>query len=179
MKQIIKVLLIVTVLTSSTGCLQTIRDAYDRYRNQIEKPESPDAIDLSKITWIHADVSGWEITSDLRSVTWSGSMITLDHSMAGKWPRGKYNSDGPWVEANPWIFVQQSDGTWLASTWEWMRPGQITKSASAVTGAKMSGPLRNFQPVSGTEYGWMISGMARSPARNVHERTQIILVRYP
>ena len=133
--------------------------------------------DLAGVEWLHADVSGWKETGRLRSVRVSGNSITLDYDRARSWPG--VNHAGAFVNANPWIFVYR-DGRWCAGTWEWLRSGQTTKSARSVAGDHIKKPpLQSFKPKSGEVYGFMVSGLARDDRRNVRERTQVLMYRWP
>ena len=131
------------------------------------------------VTWLNSDVSGWAQTATLSGVRISGDSITLNYDKTRVWPSGTpLSSDTP-LNANAWIFVNQG-GKWYAATWEWMRPGQITKSKSAVNGGHINqAPLQNFSPKSGEVYGFMVSGLARSSVRNVKERSNVVMVRWP
>ena len=42
-------------------------------------------IDLSKVVWLHNNVSGWPQTSTLSSVNVSGGSITLNYDKARSW----------------------------------------------------------------------------------------------
>ncbi len=120
----------------------------------------------------HADPSGWAETSSL-DVTVGGGTIRLNYDKATVWPsRGGVN-------ANPWIFVFQ-DGRWYAATFEWLKFGQTVKPIHTVAGNHIKrSPLQNFRPRSGTLYGFMVSGLARDSTRNVEERTNVDMVRWP
>ena len=132
---------------------------------------------FSGVHWLHADVSGWKETGNLSSVKVSGGMITLNYDKARSWP-GK-NHAGANVNANPWIFVYR-DGTWYAGTWEWLRHGQTSKSVRSVNGDHIKkSPLNSFSPRSGERYGFMVSGLARDKARNVRERTNVVMYTWP
>ncbi|MCC5847017.1 MAG: hypothetical protein JJU29_02905 [Verrucomicrobia bacterium] len=133
--------------------------------------------DLSNVTFLHANVSSWPITSNLPNVTVGGGMISLPFDKAREWP-GR-NTAGANVNANPWILVNQG-GQWYAATWEWMRTGQTAKSSNSVEGGHIGqSPLNNFRPQSGQVYGFMVSGLARSNVRNVQERTNVVMIRWP
>ena len=132
---------------------------------------------LAGVRWLHADVSGWKETGNLRSVKVSGGMIALNYDKSRSWP-GK-NHAGAFVNANPWIFVYR-DGAWYAGTWEWLRHGQTSKSVRSVNGDHIKkSPLNSFSPRSGERYGFMVSGLARDKARNVRERTNVVMVTWP
>jgi len=131
---------------------------------------------MGGVEWLHTDVSGWPVTADLR-VDINSRVITLDYDKASVWP-GK-NTAGAFVNANPWVFVQHN-GRWYAATWEWLRYGQTTKATYAVAGDHIKrSPLHDFRPQRGTEYGFMVSGLARSGVRNVKERSNVVMVRWP
>lgn len=133
--------------------------------------------DLAGVHWLHSDVSDWKESGNLRSVKVSGGTITLNYDKARSWPG--VSVSGVSVNANPWIFVYQ-DGNWYAGTWEWLRHGQTSKSASSVAGDHIKKqPLSGFRPKSGTVYGFMVSGLARDKTRNVKERTQVVMYRWP
>ncbi|MDD5705135.1 MAG: hypothetical protein PHR35_04360 [Kiritimatiellae bacterium] len=131
-------------------------------------------INLGSVRWLHHNVSGWAQTANLSSVRISGGSITLNYNKARVWP------EVGGVNANPWIFVNL-DGTWYAATWEWLRFGQTTKAVTSVRGDHIKkAPLNNFTPVSGETYGFMVSGLARDKStRNVSERSNIVMVRWP
>ncbi len=131
---------------------------------------------IGEVQWLHTDVSGWNQTANLK-VSFSGDQINLNYDKAGSWPAK--NIDGTSVNANPWIFVNQG-GTWYAATWEWLRPGQTSKPKKVVEGGHIGvSPLTGFRPRSGEVYGFMVSGLARSSARNVQERSNVALVVWP
>lgn len=133
--------------------------------------------DLAGVHWLHTDVSGWKETGNLRSVSVSGGTITLDYDKARSWPG--VSVSGARVNANPWIFVYR-DGRWYAGTFEWLRTGQVSKPVSTVAGDHIKkSPLGSFRPKSGTVYGFMVSGLARNKTRNVKERTNVVMYRWP
>lgn len=150
--------------------------------NPVAPPPSPSPrtvpSDFSGVTWLHTDVSDWKQTAKLREVRVTSSRITLDYDKADVWPGRK--SD-PVVNANPWIFVPKEDGSgWYAATWEWMKVGQTTKNRSSVAGDHIKkSPLNDFKPVAGATYGFMVSGLARDSTRNVKERSNVVMVKWP
>lgn len=129
--------------------------------------------DFAGVVWLHENVSGWAQTSSL-NVSIGGGSITLNYDKAKVWPA----RNG--VNANPWVFVFR-DGRWYAATFEWLRFGQTTKPTSTVRGDHIKKPpLNNFHPVSGEVYGFMVSGLARdNSTRNVRERTNVVMMRWP
>jgi hypothetical protein len=134
---------------------------------------SSGSLGLGAVQWLHTNVSGWQETATLQTVKISGGSITLDYNKAGVWPA----VDG--VNANAWIFVERG-GKWYGATWEWLRPGQTVKSVAAVRGDHIkAAPLHDFVPVRGETYGFMVSGLARDKRRNVLERSNVVMVRWP
>ena len=139
---------------------------------------SPSSVpsDFAGVKWLHHNVSGWAQTASL-SAGVSGSSMRVASSKANSWPTKTVG--GTQVNANPWIFVYRS-GTWYAATWEWLRPGQTSKAITSVHGSHIKkSPLNTFVPVSGEVYGFMVSGLARDKTRNVSERSNVVMVRWP
>jgi hypothetical protein len=133
-------------------------------------------INLGAVHWLHTNVSGWSQTASL-SVRISGGTIYLNYNKARVWPG--VNTMGAFVNANPWVFVNRG-GTWYAATFEWLRVGQTSKPTATVNGDHIKKPpLNNFVPRSGETYGFMVSGLARTSTRNVRERSNIVMVRWP
>jgi hypothetical protein len=140
--------------------------------------EGSDEIPLSDIRWLDTDVSSWPVTSKLE-VRLDGKYIVYEQDGTGKWPSTSVN--GGDLTGNPWVFIQQADGTWYAATDEWMRPGQKVKAKYHVNGAHIkeySHIPESWQPTPGVVYGFMVSGLARTSDRNVQERTQIVLMKW-
>jgi len=134
-------------------------------------------INLNTVTWLHSNVSSWKVTSTLKSVRITASHIVLDYDKTNVWP-GKTHV-GANVNANPWIFVYRNN-RWYAATFEWMRVGQTAKGINSVNGDHIKkSPLHDFKPIAGETYGFMVSGLARDATRNVQERTNIVMVKWP
>ena len=139
---------------------------------------SSSSIDLGSVSWLHTNVSGWSQTASLSGVAVSGNTITLNYDRANTWP-GASTSGGSGLNANAWVFVNLN-GQWYAGTWEWMRTGQTTKFKRAVNGDHIGvAPLSSWSPVSGETYGFMVSGLARGSARNVQERSNVVMYTWP
>ena len=134
--------------------------------------------DFSNVTWLHTDVSGWTQTATLTARVTS-STVELNYNKANTWP-GVVMTANP-LNANPWIFVRKSDGSgWYAATWEWLKVGQTSKARSSVNGSHIKvSPLNTFEPVPGEWYGFMVSGLARSSTRNVQERSNVVMIKWP
>ncbi len=133
--------------------------------------------DFAGVVWLHTNVSSWSETATLSGVEMSGGLICLPYDKAEVWP-GVDHVDA-FVNANPWIFIYHQ-GTLYAATWEWMRHGQSCKNESSVAGDHIKqSPFWDFQPQSGTWYGFMVSGLARDSVRNAEERSNVVLFRWP
>jgi len=119
------------------------------------------------------DVSNVTTFSPTGKLLTGGSLI--DEIPVG----GTVTINGVPVAANPWVFVNLS-GHWYAATWEWMRPGQVTKSRKAVNGDHIKQPpLASWSPSTGETLYFMVSGLARGSERNVNERSNLIKVTWP
>ncbi len=135
------------------------------------------------VTWLHPDISGWPITTEL-TVTFSGSSICLEYDRKNVWPEVEiFPPDGTLVVANAWVFAQDG-GRWYAGTFEWMRPGQTCKAMSAVDGNHVKvrpfDEASGWRPASGVVLYFMVSGLIRNPSyRNVMERSNIVRVVWP
>lgn len=146
-----------------------------------ESPSIEDQISAAKgdkIAWLHGggEVASWEIVERLQ-IRFSGKSIVYDQELSGT--AGKRYIHEAWLTGNPWIFVKK-DGVWYAATWEWFRSGQQSKAAGNLNGDHIKvSPLMEFEPVSGTEYGFMESCLARDGTRNCEKRTNIVLVTWP
>ena len=149
-------------------------------------PEDPPP-DLDQVIWLHTNVSAWEETMTLESVTFQGSQICLNHSSQDEgvfvWPEKEY-SPGTWVVGNPWIFIEK-DGQWYAGTWEWLRPDQTCKAITSVAGDHIKvAPFdanSGWKPTSGETYYFMVSGLARqlNAVKNVQERSNLVKLVWP
>jgi hypothetical protein len=143
---------------------------------------------MSDLVWLHApDAADWDVTSEIFDVTFDPpgtsrvTRICFPHSKAGKWKR---SGEG---EGNVWI-IAEVDGTWYAATWDYIRPGQVCKSASGFTwNSRRDGvgahtqrpPLESWVPQSGERVGFMVSGFARTSQRTVLEKSNIFMTEWP
>ena len=137
-------------------------------------PSGSESVDLAQVTWLHTDVSGWAVTSQITSASIGDPPICINHTMAGRWP---VKDD---TEGNPWVFVNLN-GRWYAATYEWLRPGQICKGITRDNIGPHIGrpPLDSWRPRSGEVVGLMVSARARAHADTVQERSNIVFVRWP
>jgi hypothetical protein len=149
----------------------------DEPPNPSTQPALPS--NFSGVVWLHVNVSKWAQTATLSSVTFKGANICLDYDKTNVWP-GVEISPTVIVNGNPWIFVYQN-GTWYAATWEWLRVKQTCKASKSVAGDHIKkNPLKDFKPVPGATYYFMVSGLARDPnITNVQERSNPVKVVWP
>jgi hypothetical protein len=165
-------------------------DKNDENKNDGEKNDSdtpPDTkqppFDLSKVTWLHTDVSGWPVTSNLK-VSAGNGVINLDYDKTNSWPGVEINSTQKQkkiqVNANPWVFVCR-DGKWYGGTWEWLTVGTTRRNMKSVAGDHIKQhPLRDWRPRSGETVYFMVSSLARmGNIRNVQERTPPVRFVWP
>lgn len=132
--------------------------------------------DFSDVVFIEAaEVKGWPATSSL-NVGVAGSFFAMPYSKTNSWPTVTINATK--VNANVWGFVKLN-GVWHAGTWDWMRPGQTSKPIKAYGGCcHFKPPINNFSLVAGRDYGFMMSGTARSNVRNIRERSHVVVYRW-
>ena len=140
-----------------------------------------DEIDPSQVTWLHANISGWTMSSIVTGVRFpsAGSDMCIFHTKAGQWPT--YVDGGVAGEGNPWVFANIG-GQWYGGTFEWLRPGQPCKPnitrENLGPNVKQS-PLSSWVPQSGEAIGFAMSTPARSGLRTSNERSNILLVTWP
>ena len=143
-----------------------------------------DQIDPSQITWLHTDVSDWEINSTVTDVRVTTNQVCIFHTAAGQWPFStSIFDDGAPIEGNIWIFAE-FNGRWYGATWDWLRPGQQCKSERA--GAFGDEQIRippmdsSWVPRTGDRIGFMMSTIARAQAGSAGEfRTNIVVRDWP
>jgi hypothetical protein len=145
----------------------------------------PIAGDLSNVVWGDtSEVAGWAVTAGFSPVvTGGGTGMNLNYDKAGVWPVGfplGCCTSNDELVANAWIFIFRN-GSWVASTWDWMRPGQTSKDTSNLFAPEnaLRGGLSDFSPQSGESYGFMMSCLARNSTRNCTERSDVIMVTWP
>ncbi len=144
---------------------------------------SAEAFDLSKVTWLHTDVSNWPVTHDLK-VNIGAGLICMEFGGTTAWPSAEIDHrSGAYkikVNANPWVFVWRN-GRWYGGTWEWMVPNGTCKNLSSVEGGHIKQPgLVDWDPVSGETYYFMVSSIARGANLNNYQaRTNVVSVTWP
>lgn len=158
--------------------VQEYKDAggtLERWPDVIVQPEPPASEFPDGLTWLYPDVSAWPVTAKL-DAGFSGGQIRLSYDKARAWPE----VDG--VVANPWA-IYQIDGAWYAGTFEYLRPGQISKPIGVLDGSKgdhiKRSPMSGHIPRSGDPVGLMVSGLCRGGLSNVKERSNIVWTEWP
>ncbi len=144
-------------------------------------PEAPSTIDASEVIFEdNSEVGGWDETVKLESFRVDSTNIYLSFNKTIEWPNS-YLVDQA-TNANPWIIIWR-DGAWRATTFSWLRPGQVVKEATHdiyFGGGGGAQTFRNFKPVAGERYGFMVSGIARAGvANNIEERSNIVMYTWP
>ena len=144
---------------------------------------SAEAFDLSKVTWLHTDVSNWPVTHNL-TVNLGAGTICMEWGGTSTWPtatiRHTAGTHNIKVNANPWVFVWRN-GRWYGGTWEWMAPNGNCKPMRVVEGGHIKQPgLIDWDPVSGETYYFMVSSIARGANLNNYQaRTNVVSVIWP
>jgi hypothetical protein len=140
-----------------------------------------DEIDPNQITWLHANISDWTVSSTITGVTLpgAGGTMCIFHTEAGAWPL--YVDNGVEGEGNAWIFANIG-GQWYGGTFEWLRPGQQCKpviTRENIGPHVKQSPLSSWVPQSGEVVGVAMSTPARSNLRTSNQRTNVVLVTWP
>jgi hypothetical protein len=138
-------------------------------------PSGNDSIDLSKVEWNarDADVRAWPVTQSLEVEIWNQ---VVNHAFdVAKWPDATVL--GKKMAANTWV-VAKAGGRWCASTWEWLQRHNLDKNMRGKTfgGHIKVGPLKSWHPRPGERFHVFVSGLARTGARNVKERSNVVEV---
>lgn len=193
MKNFAKYTILFALLLAMSGCtslfdkygekamaeLDRFMDKYGDVSQQtdpkpVDETGFPSEID-GPIKWLHHDVSSWPVTANMNAAV-SKTTISFPYNKAKAWQA----IDG--VNANPWVIVKYN-GQWYAATYEWLRYGQTSKPVGVLDGSKGDhikvAPLNKWTPKSGERIGLMVSGLARSSARNAKERSNVVMVTWP
>ena len=146
-------------------------------------PNSNEQFDLSKVTWLHTNVSNWPVTHNL-TVNLGAGTICMEWGGTSTWPtatiRHTAGTHNIKVNANPWVFVWRN-GRWYGGTWEWMAPNGNCKPMRVVEGGHIKRPpLTNWTPASGETLYFMVSSIARGANLNNYQaRTNVVSVVWP
>ena len=151
----------------------------------------------SNITWLHTDVSAWNITSEISNVEIKDNgEVCIYHSQSGQWQAETNVESGVTeaVEGNAWIIVPIRD-SYYAATYDYLREGEpchmldVGSIANLYDSDKSLGkrtdkePLKSWIALGGDTIYFMVSGLARNDKRNdkrnVQERSDFIKVTLP
>ena len=128
-----------------------------------------DALDLSAVVWHGPDVSGWEVTHDLRFEGKFGGQVRLIQDATKEWPTD-YD-----VVGTCWLFIQDSENRWHAHQWDYIRPGQTLRHFPWNPPHPEDG--KNYATVKAADpFAVMVSGLCRDKRRNVSKRTRVVRV---
>jgi hypothetical protein len=181
--------LLALLATCSTGCASVRGLLYDRLPEILDpgggKPDKPAPPPVSGefpagVQWLHTNVSGWPQTATISDVRFSGSSISFPFDRARDWPGRTGMGTSANVMGNVWIIFEY-EGRWYAATWEWLRPGQTSKSKSAVSGEKIKrSPIpKSWRPAKGQRVGIMVSTHARAKTGPIKERSNVAWTEWP
>ncbi|MFH0909670.1 MAG: hypothetical protein V1929_13000 [bacterium] len=132
-------------------------------RSSVDYVNAPASFELNTCTFKDdGNVGNWPITTLMRSVSVSGSQITMVYDDVN-WP----SDDG--VNGNAWLVLDR--GGWEAKTFEWLKPNQEVKSVADVVHER---GIR-----SGESVGVFVSTFARDKRRNGDERSNIYWITWP
>ncbi|MBT6530872.1 MAG: hypothetical protein HOK99_08155 [Betaproteobacteria bacterium] len=135
---------------------------------------------MSKVNWLHKNVSSWPVTNTL-TVETGGGVICMNVAGRGSWPTVEIphhsGTKTVGVSANGWIFAYHNDA-WYGATWEWWAPKTTCKPMHEMAPRKAP-PLNSWEPESGEVFYVMMSGLARGSESNVQKRTNIVKVVWP
>ena len=146
-------------------------------------PNSNQQFDLSKVTWLHTNVSNWPVTHNLK-VNIGAGLICMEFGGTKTWPSAEIDHrSGAYkikVNANPWVFVWRN-GRWYGGTWEWMVPNGTCKNLRSVEGGHIKQPgLVDWDPVPGETHYFMVAAIARGANLNNYQaRTDVVSVVWP
>jgi hypothetical protein len=137
---------------------------------------------MSEVVYLNANVSEWDVTSEVTDVIIDHNTICIEHTMSGRWPRfrGGGNVIG---EGNPWVFANIG-GTWYAATYEFLRSGQTCKHIErrgewGIGPHTKRQPLESWAPRKGELVGFMVSTPARDSTRTSNERSNVWMMEWP
>lgn len=139
--------------------------SYNRFQDKSSYFKDEVNLNKFKIEASAKDIASWRVTYSLSSVRFTGNTIVFETEAVNNWRVGDPLRTGKRdLVGNAWIVDLQ---TGKASTWEWMRKGQKSKSVQNI---------KNILKPGGT-YGFFLSTFARNQVRSTNERTNIVLVR--
>ena len=139
--------------------------------------------DLHKVKWVcgNTSVADWPVTVVIGSAS-VGRAVTWSYDIApGNWPRTSRIKNDP----NACLgWVTKVNGQWYGAIAEWLLPGQTQQSRiifQSDRGNKklFHEPLRDFEAQSGQTFYLFMCGLNMSGLYNVHERSNLVAVKYP
>jgi len=148
-----------------------------------------DDFDENNITWLHTDVSGWDVTSTVTDAHINYTELCVFHTMAGQWPEvlGIFpgEPEAP-MEGNIWI-IARITGVWYAATFDYLRPGDECKYEDFSPAGEGPGPstfgavpLSTWIPRPGEPVYMFMSTVARhKPLGPLHERSDYRRMLWP
>ena len=172
-----------TDTSASTATASTATASTATASTATSAPNSNEQFNLSKVTWLHTNVSNWPVTHNL-TVNLGAGTICMEWGGTSTWPtatiRHTAGTHNIKVNANPWVFVWRN-GRWYGGTWEWMAPNGNCKPMRVVEGGHIKQPgLIDWDPVSGETYYFMVSSIARGANLNKYQaRTNVVSVVWP
>jgi len=126
------------------------------------------------------DVLSWPITSTITAaVTNLTNLVSLPHTKAGQWPIAYPLAPDQQVEGNMWG-VFKINGSWVAGTIDWLRPGQFEKTLDPTQyGPGFKTVYESYTgPKPGETVGYFVSTLARFGNRTSNERSNIVWLAY-
>ena len=129
-------------------------------------PATTSGLDLSTVTFLHANPTNFPVNATVTSATVSGN-----HHINMSFTRPRYQAENG-IDANVWVFGNVN-GQWYAATFEWVRVGatgwnkdlEATGSQAPFVQTEAS-PLNSWRPVEGETVYFMVSSICRGGARS-------------
>jgi hypothetical protein len=129
----------------------------------------------------NTSVADWPVTVVIGSAS-VGRAVTWNYEIPpGNWPRTHRIKKDP----NACLgWVTKVNGKWYGAITEWLLPGQTQQSRIIFQSDRhnklmFSEPLRHFEPTSGQTFYLFVCGLNMVGLYNVHERSNLVPVRYP
>lgn len=134
--------------------------------------------DINNVVWLHTNLSGWEVTSELTDVSITGGAIRMTFDAGTRWR--SFLGGTAYFNATPLVVVK-INGTYYAGTWQWFRSGSNShlKTTNYIWEANKA-PINRWRPGSGETVGFLVSTPSRLgvPTRQM-ERTNILWIEWP
>lgn len=139
-----------------------------------EPKPSLDELDPNLIEWDEpaGNVGAWPITVLLGECSISKRAVSIPHPELS-WPEVKDTGWSKPARGNAWV-IAKVDGSWRAATIEWLWNQQEVDCPKFDGNDDLHGPLANWRPAINEKLYVMISAFARSGAKTVKERSNIV-----